>query len=255
MRRTLLAVLWLLLGQATWAERTEAVILDNSVPGTLVVRGSDGRKLSLRVSAATRWNSRSSPVLRERFRQGDAVRVDVSGSPPTVASVEDRSEPSRVAGRIRSLNPGRKELVLETASGPHSFSIPRGVAVFKENRPASWLDLHQGETVAVLQWSDGPPALALFDPISFLVREYEPQFGPLTALGTVVSVNETGPQQGSLQVRCADGQSRAVSFGPNTRWQLGARFSGPRDFAGVEALVFGSGPARMVVSRRAVGFW
>ncbi len=199
----------------------------------VVIRTAEGRRVTL------------SPTVRPRLRRGDTVVAEESSL--------KLLEPGRqVAGRVRSLNPGRKELTLDTAAGPVKVHVMTGTVLFKENLPGNWLELHQGEPVAALGQTatDGLTAGVLFDALSFVVHELEPTHGALQAQGIVSAVNATSPVDGTLTLG-----SSSLRYDRQTRWQLGARFTGPQDFQGVEALVFGPpGQARMVVSRRAVPF-
>ena len=222
---------WALAGAAR-AERVEGVVVAINAKN-VVIRTAEGRRITL------------TPTVRPRLRKGDSV---VS---------EDAAlrvlEPGRqVAGRVRSLNPGRRELTLDTSAGPVKVHVLAGTVLFKENLPGNWLELHQGESVAATGQTapDGLTAGVLFDALSFVVHELEPTHGALQAQGMINGVNAASPVDGTLTLG-----SVSLRYDRQTRWQLGARFTGPQDFQGVEALVFGSpGQARMVVSRRAVPF-
>lgn len=206
-------------------------------PRSLVLRSSDGRKLTIPLSER----------VKVRVRRGDSLSIETSSG-----EIRLLEPGQRIAGRVRSLNPGRRELTVDTATGPVKVHVLAGTVLFKENQPGNWLELHQGEPVAALgeRGRDGMTASSLFDALSFIVRELEPSHGTLLAQGQVTSVSPSSATEGTLTL----GQT-SLRYDRQTRWQLGARFTRPQDFQDVEALVFGSaGLARMVLSRRAVPF-
>lgn len=208
----------------------------------VVLRTRQGKRLTVPLGDRT---------SRTRLRRGDDLVVETSPSGEAV-SVRVLEEAAPVAGRVRSVNPGHKEITLETPAGEIRVRVLAGTVLFQENQPVSWLELHQGETVAALGQTrpEGLEAVTLFDALSFVVRAFEPTHGPLQAQGIVGSVTPSTPTEGTLTL----GNS-TFRYDRQTRWQLGARFTSPQDFQGVEALVFGApGQARMVVSRRALPF-
>lgn len=207
-------------------------------PKSLVLRTSDGRRLSVRLSEKART---------VKVRRGDCLVLETSGTGEAL-SLKPAEAGQRVAGRVRSLSPGRKELTVETSAGAVKVRVLAGTVLFKENQPGNWLELHQGDSVAAQVRNEG--ALTLFDALSYVIREFEPIHGGLLAQGTVSAVTPTSPTDGTLTL----GQT-TLRYDRQTRWQLGARFTRPQDFEGVESLIFGPpGQARMILSRRAVPF-
>jgi hypothetical protein len=229
----------------------------------LVLRTTDGRRESVQILASTVLQrgdgSRGRPA---ELRRGDRVWIEGTPDPWRARLIVVRPSPGeeRLYGRVHAVNPSEGTVTLATPSaGLRTFRVnPQATVVFKDNRPASWLDLHTGETVAVYAarlrgaLAEG---LVFFDQVSFLVRELAPSKGPLLAWGEVVGVE--GTRQGVLRVRSPGGGVLSIPFDARTQWKLGARFESPADFAGQEALVFGRpGPplARYVVSRRSFEF-
>lgn len=211
-------------------------------PRQVVVRTREGKRRTVPLSERT---------SHTRLRRGDDLVLELSPAGEAL-SVRVLDPSPAVAGRVRSLNPARKELTLETAAGEIRVRVLAGTVLFQENQPVSWLELHQGEAVAALGQArpEGLEAATLFDTLSFVVRAFEPTHGPLQAMGPVASVTPTSPTEGSLTLA-----NTTFRYDRQTRWQLGARFTSPQDFQGVEALIFGPpGQARMVVSRRALPF-
>ncbi|GMU50923.1 MAG: hypothetical protein AMXMBFR33_00690 [Candidatus Xenobia bacterium] len=213
-------------------------------PRSITLRAVDGRRLTVPVSPRAVWTGD-----RARYRRGDRLilRLDGTGNANWL-SLSDREQ---VSGRIRAVQPGRKELTLETRGGPVRIRIPRDSVLFKEGQVGNWLELHEGENITVMgQSGEGFLASSIFDAMSYVIHEFEMEHGPLLAQGILSSVNPSSLLEGTLTIG-----SLTVHYDAQTRWQLGARFTRPTDFQGIEALVFGPpGRARMVVSRRAIPF-
>lgn len=254
MSRRLLATLLVL---ALWtgvaaSEPLEGVVLSIG-NRQLTIRTSGGRKTAVLVRPETRLERETQPVPLSRFQKGDRVVISGGGSPYTAASITEQAH-SRLFGRVVAVDPSRKEIRLDTETGTKLVRIAAGTAVFKENRLTSWLDLHQGQAVAV--HLDELTAMVIFDPSSYVIREYQPNYGPLLVWGEVVAIREsTQPLEGVLEVRGLQGETLSVSYDRTTRWRLGARFKSPQDFHGVESLVFGtSRRARAVLSTRAIPY-
>lgn len=251
-RRTILLLGWLALALTSVQAqaRLEGVVVDQTDKSLSLRLRQDGRT----VKALLRGDTRSELFVQK----GDAVIALTDGSPlqiRRITAVPNLREVTR--GRIHSLNPASKKLTIETTSGRTSFFIVAETAVFKDYRSANWLNLHQGQAVVVQPAPEKPDlALVILDPVSFLVRQYQPDFGRLQAAGSVVEVStDRASLKGHLLVEDLDGKTTRLSYNETTRWHLGARFKSPEDFRDVESLVFGhKGRARMVISLRAVPF-
>lgn len=211
---------------------------------SVTLRTLDGKRLTIPVSPRAVWIGD-----RKRYRRGDTLnlRLDSSGD----ANWLTLSDREQLSGRVRSVQPGRKELTLEGAEGAVRVRILPGSVLFKEGQVGNWLELHQGERITVFGSSEnGFQASSIFDATSFVVHELESEYGPLLAQGIINSVNASSQLEGMLVI-----ERLTIRYDPQTRWQLGARFTRPADFKGVEALVFGTaGRALMVLSRRAIPF-
>lgn len=225
------------------AEQLEGVAL-SITPHSVTLRATDGRRVTIPVSPRAVWVGD-----RARYRRGDrlTLRLDGTGN----AGWLTLSERELVSGRIRAVQPGRKELSLETRGGPVRIRILKGTVLFKEGQVGNWLELHAGENITVLgQSEDGFLASSIFDAMSFVIHELESEHGALLAQGIVSAVNPSSLREGTMNLG-----KMTIHYDPQTRWQLGARFTRPADFQGLEALIFGPpGQARMVVSRRAIPF-
>lgn len=250
-RRTILLMSWLALA-------VSGAQAQSRLEGVVVEQAENSLSLRLRQDGRTVKTIVSNQPAGEFVQKGDTVVALTEGSPPRLRRITTVTNPQpSIRGRIHSLNPASKRLTVETARGRLVYSILPSTAVFKDYRSTNWLNLHEGQPVVVQPTPENPNvALVILDPVSFLVRLYQPAFGRLAAAGAIIEVqaDPTNPR-GQLRVQDLDGKTTRLSYDSATRWHLGARFKSPRDFLDVESLVFGeTGRAKMVVSLRAVPF-
>ncbi len=232
-----------MLTAAARPEQLEGVAL-TITSHSVTLRTFDGRRLTIPVNPRAVWVGD-----RTRYRRGDTLTLKLDSSGDINWLTLNNLE--QVSGRVRSVQPGRKELMLESPRGSLRVRILPGSVLFKEGQVGNWLELHQGERITVFGRSEnGFQASSIFDATSFVVHEFESDYGPLLAQGIINSVKASSQLEGALVL-----ERLTIRYEPKTRWQFGARFTGPADFQGIEALIFGTADrARMVISRRAVPF-
>lgn len=245
--------------------RGQATVLVGTIvelsPQRLILHSLEGSRRTVRLAPSTR-RVRRSPG---EFQRGDLVAVEGGGTPWAASALYEAGthplagqEEELLFGRVRALDIPDRRVTVEGERGIQSVRVTRATVVFKDDRPASWLDIHPGARVAVRYFAgpSPPEARLILDPLTYVVRQLERTSGKLLAWGTVNRV-EGGHRRpaGTVEVRSLEGRTLTVRFDRRTRWQLGARFSGPEDFLGVEALLFGHNDpptAHRIVARPAV---
>lgn len=174
-----------------------------------------------------------------RLRYKDGLLIEFKPLPTTM-----------VQGRLHALNVEQQRLRLKTRAGPlSSFEVAPHCVLFKELRTRPLYSLHRGELLIVIHQRD--QILAIFDAVSYLVRELTPEYGPLLSWGTVLKVEDA-------QIVCFDdrtGNKRSIAYNQETRFKLGAVIRSLQDFEGSDSLIFGNGGrATYVLNKRAFPF-